>query len=507
MDSEDNGIDALISDIEEGLQDDEDELQGLLGVQAISSEEFDASHQRTVSGAEEEKDSSSDNESSQEPNSFEEETADLDRENPYNAYDEEEEEQEDHNATMANQPVVIDVGGLKLTVRATPTTADATARALFPMEDRHSYPADKLASLFEAIGKAQKNKFGLLTLALEDQDKLEDTYALQMLLESTKEHFIQYGVSNVFTIILYDDADMQNVTGFKDILVNHSVVTMAQVAKSNAWYATMVDGPLGVACRQNLTLSATFLLNNMEEGLKHRCIELYMSYDSTEQGGPLLYKIMMDHLQFNTDAAGKALVTMLKKMKLNEIKGENVDKIVGLVRTTIQRLGKIQHSVTGASAIPDDLNESLIEVFKTSTVKKFNDIFYHLETQALTDKYAHSGMTHSFPSVNTLLDIAHNTYYDMSLANQWTGVTTKAKSTAFQASANASNAGPLTCWNCGGAHTLRDCKQKRDQKKIEAAKKKHREAAKENGQGGRGDQGRGRGDGRGGRGGRGGRRG
>jgi hypothetical protein len=95
----------------------------------------------------------------------------------------------------------------------------------------------------------------------------------------------------------------------------------------------------------------------------------------------------------------------------------------------------------------------------------------------------------------------------MSLANQWTGVTTKAKSTAFQASANASNAGPVTSWNCGGAHTLRDCKQKRDQKKIEAAKKKHREAAKENGQGGCGDQGRSRGEGQGGCGGRGGRRG
>jgi hypothetical protein len=461
MSSEDNRIDALISDIEEGLQDDKDKLQGLLGIQAILSEEFEASHQRTVSGAKEEKDSSSDNKLSQEPDSFDEEAAvcnktvaGLVRENPYNAYDEEEEDsqededqedQEDHNAaTMANQPVIIDIAGLKLTIRATPTTADATARALFPMEDCHSYPADKLASLFEPIGKAQKNKFGLLTLALEDQDKLEDTYALQLLLESTKEYFIQYGVSNVFTIIIYDDADMQNVTGTKNILVNHLVVTMAQVTKSNAWYVTTVRGPLGAACHQNLTLLAMFLLNNMEEGLKHCCIKLYMSDDSTEQGGPLLYKIMMDHLQFNTDAARKALATMLKKMKLNKIKGENVDKIVGLVCTTIQQLGKIQHSVTGASAIPDDLNESLIEVFKTSTVKKFNDIFYHLETQALTDKYAHSGMTHSFPSVNTLLDIAHNTYYDMSLANQWMGVTTtKAKSTAFQASANASNAGPV----------------------------------------------------------------
>jgi hypothetical protein len=45
----------------------------------------------------------------------------------------------------------------------------------------------------------------------------------------------------------------------------------------------------------------------MEEGLKHCCLEQYMSYGEHEQGGPLLYKIMMDHLQINTDAAGKGV--------------------------------------------------------------------------------------------------------------------------------------------------------------------------------------------------------
>jgi uncharacterized membrane protein YgcG len=248
-------------------------------------------------------------------------------------------------------------------------------------------------------------------------------------------------------------------------------------------------------------------MNNMEEGLKHRCVEQYMAYDESEQGGPLLYKIMMDHLQFNTDAAGKALVTMLKKMNLNEIKGENVDKIVGLVRTTTQRLGKIQHLVTGASAIPDDLNESLIEVFKTSTVKKFTDIFDLLENQALANKYKHHGMTNTLPSVSTLLDIAHNTYYDMSLANTWMGVTTKAKATAFPASANNAAAKQVTCWNCGGQHLLRECKVKRDNKRIEENKAKQAKEAKENGGGNGGRNGRGgrggRGGGRGGRGGRG----
>jgi hypothetical protein len=520
----DRRIDELITDIETDIEDAEEELTNLFGIQAISSEEAEVSYQRTVSGAEEAKDASSDDETSQEPRSvneesesdFDEEAAayddtvaetlqQLEREQPFNAYQEEEEESEDssHNYPMAQSKELI-VAGIKLQVRAAPTTTDETARALFPMEIRQTYPADKLSSLFEAIGKAQKNKFGLLTLALEDQDKLEDTYALQMLLEGTKEHFIQYGVVNVFTVIVFDENDMQNIIETHDILTNHSTVTMQQVAASNEWYGTMVEGDLGTGCRQNLTLSATFLMNNMEEGLKHRCVEIYMSFKPSEQGGPLLYKIMMDHLQCNTDAAGKALVTMLKKMKLNEIEGENVDKIVGLVRTTVQRLGKIQHSVTGASAIPDDLNESLLEVFKTSTVQKFTDIFNHLETSALAGKYAlNGGKTNAYPSVNTLLDIAHNTYYDMSLANTWSGVTTKAKSTAFQASANTSStivAG--TCWNCGGQHHLRECKVAKDRKRIDANKKKARAAAKDNGQGGRGGQGRG--EGRGGRGGRGG---
>jgi hypothetical protein len=167
----------------------------------------------------------------------------------------------------------ITVGGLKLKVRAAPTTANETARALFPMEIRQSYPADKLLSLFEAIGKAQKNKFGLLTLALKDQDKLEDTYALHMLLEGTKDHFIQYGVANVFTVIVFDKLDMQSITSTHDILTNHLTVTMQQVASSNEWYVAMVEGDPGTGCQQNLTPLATFLMNNMEEGLKHRCTE------------------------------------------------------------------------------------------------------------------------------------------------------------------------------------------------------------------------------------------
>jgi hypothetical protein len=199
---------------------------------------------------------------------------------------------------------------------------------------------------------------------------------------------------------------------------------------------------------------------------------------SQRTGWTTALQIMMDHLQCSMDAAGKALVTTLKTMKLNEIEGENVDRIDVLVRTTIQQLGKIRHSLTGSLAIPDDLSKSLIAVLKTSTVKQFTASFEHLETKALANKYANGGMTNTYPPVNILLDIAHNTLYDMSLANTWTGVKMKAKQTAFPASVMI----VLTCWNCGGPHTWRNCKVARDQKKIDENKRKAA-AAKAKGQG------------------------
>ena len=51
-----------------------------------------------------------------------------------------------------------------------------------------------------------------------------------------------------------------------------------------------------------------------------------MSFKPNEHEGPWRYKTMMDHLQINTDSAGKALVMMLKKIKRYEIQGENVEK-------------------------------------------------------------------------------------------------------------------------------------------------------------------------------------
>ena len=229
-------IDEQISDLEDVFREAGEELQDIIGfeafgIQAVSSTEEATSDQRnTVSGGEEEeKEGGSDEtETSQDPVS--EEDHYEEEEDYYEGEQEEERDQVGHDVTMAQRTKEMMIGGVKFEVLASPVKSEDTVKALFPMTDRKTYQADKLSSLFDTIGRAQKDKFELLTLALEDQDKLEDTYALQMLLESTKKHFTQYDLINVFTIVKYDDAKRQDIIDTKDLLLNHSSATTTEVA-------------------------------------------------------------------------------------------------------------------------------------------------------------------------------------------------------------------------------------------------------------------------------------
>ena len=155
----DRRIDTQISDLEETFRRAEEEFDDVLSlrIQTISSAE--ATDQRnTVSGGEEEEkstgESEGNNESSDSTNSsskesgYNEPPSDQDSEDipevVYNAYDEEESEEEHTMTTQQQQSVELTIGGVKLKVRATPTKANDMAKALFPMESRSSYPADKL---------------------------------------------------------------------------------------------------------------------------------------------------------------------------------------------------------------------------------------------------------------------------------------------------------------------------------------------------------------------------
>ena len=324
-DSDDReGIDALVSDIDDILAGEESEEhisfeseQGGLGVDSIPTEEEEEEGSQVIS------DRGSTNSADN----------DDDRTLPMATFN-------NPNQT-ANATSTITVGGLTFEVkdvapvRAMALSATKELKALHSMASRDGLTTDKLEAFFARATAKQSNVFNFFDLALDSAEKLEDTYDLQVLLNNAKEHLVTYDTHHVMTIMIYDDSDHKTILREVNLFEDHATVTLQDVARSNYWYSTLLSGNMERWMNQNLKLTYDFFVNNMDEQLKNKCAETYRDFPGDMKGGPLLFKIMMDELQINSDAAGQALIAILKKLRIDQLEGENVNKVVGLVRDAV----------------------------------------------------------------------------------------------------------------------------------------------------------------------------
>ena len=98
---------------------------------------------------------------------------------------------------------------------------------------------------------------------------------------------------------------------------------------------------------------------------------------------------MIDILQNNSEEAMAYLINKVKGLKLTNFDGEDVTKVVSLMRGAMSRLGNI-NTKSGKSTLPDDFAETLLEVFKTSSVAEFNALSMHFSIQTQLANFLNS---------------------------------------------------------------------------------------------------------------------
>jgi hypothetical protein len=80
---------------------------------------------------------------------------------------------------------------------------------LHKMQNRDGMLSDKLAGLFVKATRVQHTKYDLMSLLIDDQDKLDDTYMIYYNLENNIERTLQamenYDYDNVFNIVEQDN--------------------------------------------------------------------------------------------------------------------------------------------------------------------------------------------------------------------------------------------------------------------------------------------------------------
>jgi hypothetical protein len=379
------------------------------------------------------------------------------------------------------------VNGKKFILASVKTPLESEEEPLYPKSTRDTMSTEKLNELFDRAVKRTQTKYTALDVKITDPDKLEDTYDLESAIEKTYLHHVKYDLHDVFTVVILDKTGRKPVSSV-NLYKDYSSVSVAKVAASNEWYATMMAKPARTHLIQDLKITYEHLINNTDEHLVSKINETYSTYPAAKRGGPLFFKLMMDILQDSSDATAEYLIATVKKLKLTDFDGENVDKVVSLIRGAVKRLTNLRTSGGKKAELPDDFITSLLTTFQSSSVPLFNVFFAQIDLNTrivncdADDDDDDSGAVVRKPTltVKRILRYAETQYRQLCAQDKWTGVVRKTNESAFAAKMANHKSGPI-CFNCGGSHLVKDCPQPKNQDRIKAQKKLFMDKKKKDG--------------------------
>ena len=201
-----------------------------------------------------------------------------------------------------------------------------------------------------------------------------------------------------------------------DLYTDYLNITIEQVTRSNIWYREWMAEPYFV---QNLQLTYDFFQNNVSDDLSMKISETYETFKAGEQGGPLFFILMMNHLLSDTEEAALSLNYMVvKKFSIKTVQGENIYRVVSLLRGAVKRLQHI-------NKMPDDMVRTLINVMQTSSVEPFNSQFNNIQKQRKQNAVLKKTGIGEDWNVDDIFTLAQSEYRDMLNDNTWNGIHTE----------------------------------------------------------------------------------
>lgn len=315
----------------------------------------------------------------------------------------------------------IEVAGLTATVRA---------------EDRQKMTATEREKLHVAAVSGLIAKFGLLSMS-DDKAQLQNTYNVTMRIHEFFEKLTKFDMQGQFLqVVTPNPADpTTTLAGKVNVLEEYPTLGTAEVRTSNKYYKEY--GPDHMI--QNLLWSQELLENSCETALRDKVTEQLLDVPSIEQGGPLFFLMMIKVITSTTEEATRAMIRKLTTMKISDLQGENVDKAISNVRIALTRLRTVNQ-------VPNDIKKLLIELFQTTSVPGFNEVFKTL------DNTMRLGLA-SGPLFDEgrIIDLAETTYHEFNERGEWT-------------SAKSSGGIFTVCWNCQEeGHVRSECPKLRVQ--------------------------------------------
>ena len=213
-------------------------------------------------------------------------------------------------------------------------TLDVEATALeqgplYPKESRDKMTVDKHNDLFKEAEKLNQVRYDFTSMNLTDECCLDDLYNMSIMIAKTKASHQQYDMCDVFMVIFpLSEGSRTLEDKCLDLYTQYNKITEEEVAASCEWYNKWTTKEY---YHDTLMLTFKHLENNMTHKLFDKCFEHYDIYPPIQQGGPLLFIIMMKMLVSSSEEATQHLKDMVKNLKISDFKGENVLRVVSLI--------------------------------------------------------------------------------------------------------------------------------------------------------------------------------
>ena len=276
--------------------------------------------------------------------------------------------------------------------------------------------------IYSAFVKLQRRNYRIVSLFFLWTIPVRSSQTLTMsrcVLSNLKKVLFKFDMKDVFSLLKTSSSPPVN------LLSLFAGVTEGDVRSSNEFYNKYgQDYDL-----QNLHWSAELLENSCDQDLLDKISERLISVPHLQRGGPLSFFFAMEEITSSTTDAVRTMERRVTSLKLTDFQGENVSTVVSQLRSAISRL-------TFLGKLPHDIVPKLLDVFQSSSVPAFNDVFKFV---ALQNKIGQATtLTHA-----EILVLASTTFRELVEKNEWSG---NKKSSS------------LVCFKCGkDGHIIKDC--------------------------------------------------
>ena len=131
---------------------------------------------------------------------------------------------------------------------------------------------------------------------------------------------------------------------------------------------------------------------------------------------------------------------------------------MSLIRGATNRLENLSRSKK-ESLIPEDFITDIINIFQTTSVAEFNDLFSYYSRANILNIFI-TGPSVAKPTIEQILKFVETQYRKFAQSGKWTGVTTKLTETAYVMKSET--------FNCGGDHHLSPYPLPKNEDRIKA---------------------------------------